>query len=85
MASLKTVILHYFLAGQVQTSFQLRHGLHVLGSDTQGIKRVLNIAGIAVFVVGKFSQEHFINEIVSSFISGNGRLKLIAVPGKHFM
>lgn len=85
MASLKTVILHYFLAGQVQTSFQLRHGLHVLGSDTQGIKRVLNIAGIAVFVVGKFSQEHFINEIVSSFISGNGLLKLLAVPGKHFM
>ena len=45
----------------------------------------MNIAGIAVFVVGKFSQEHFINEIVSSCISGDGLLKLLAVPGKHFM
>ena len=36
-------------------------------------------------MVGKFGQEHFINEIVSSFISGYGLLKFLAVPGEHFM
>ena len=62
---------------------QFAEGMRRLGLRPSDMNQVYAIAGTGGFY--RKSDAPKLHEIVSSFISGNGLLKLLAVPGKHFM